>query len=452
LQGVHLGDRKLTASDGHKIAFKTLTAVGGNPQAIMNPSLIKFIPSDLVKNNKLISIEFGGGFTRLSLADRAIIQRQYDGKNLFDFKPPMGTGSTLIANRKQLLYLLDLASVSASQDSKAPTCFLSVTDCGTRLEIESSMSLDSMIVNSDNSVHATLVNIKYLTGLLKSTDNKEVEITLPGNLHDLITINAGDLTLGCMPCDPMKDGKVGITGAGYAPAWELPYKYDNGLIVTVSRYGFTKSEDISVEKTLEYKKQQQEEELIEQLYFDKVKTYYQDEPIELLKASLGRDGFNVEKLLKKHYKTIKNYNQKFVGCEGIRTWSQAMEVYSNFTKRYQEIVTQIINTPQVNSQPVATSTTAQSEPGSVTVDELKSKYGSFKDAKAALGIKAVSWDKLAEKINAQSTPQIVTNSQPSVEKVIAQLKAKYGKLAYAKCELKIKAVSWIKLAETYMAA
>ena len=208
VQGVHLGDRRLTASDGHKIAFKTLTAVGGNPQAIMNPSLIKFIPSDLVKNNKLISVEFGGGFTRLSLADRVIIQRQYKGKNLFDFKPPMGTGATLIANRKQLLYLLDLARVSASQDSKAPTCFLSVTDCGTQLEIESSMSLDSMIVNSDNLGHATLVNIKYLTGLLKSTDNKEVEITLPGNLHDLITVKAGDLTLGCMPCDPIKDGKV----------------------------------------------------------------------------------------------------------------------------------------------------------------------------------------------------------------------------------------------------
>ena len=88
----------------------------------------------------------------------------------------------------------------------------------------------------------------------------------------------------------------------------------------------------------------------------------------------------------------------------------------------------------------------------VKVLPLKLKYGSFKDAKAALGIKAVSWDKLVEKINAQSTPQIVTNSQPSVEKVIAQLKAKYGKLTYAKSELKIKAVSWVKLAETYMAA
>jgi hypothetical protein len=363
----------------------------------MNPSLIKFMPSDLVKNNKLISIEFGGGFTRLSLADRVIIQRQYEGKNLFNFKPPMGTGATLIANRKQLLYLLDLASVSASQDSKAPTCFLSVTDCGTQLEIESSMSLDSMIVNGDNSGHATLVNIKYLTGLLKSTDNKEVEITLPGNSHDLITINAGDLTLGCMPCDPTKDGKVGITGAGYAPAWELPYEYDNGLIVTASRYGFTKSEDIPVEKTLEYKKQQQEEERIEQLYFDKVKTYYQDEPIELLKASLGRDGFKVEKLLKKHYKTIKNYNQKLVGCDGIRTWSQAMKTYNSYTLRYQEIVSQVVTTSTTNeSQAVTTSTTSESQPGSITVAELKLKYGSFKDAKAALGM-------------IPSTPQIKTN-------------------------------------------
>lgn len=456
LMGVHLGDRRLIASDGHKIAFKTLTATGDNPSAIMNPSLIKFMPD--IKNNKLISVEFGGGFTRVSLSDRVIIQRQYEGNNLSSFKPPMGVGVNLIADRKQLIKLLDLANISGSQDSKIPTCFLSITEDGhgNQLEIESSMSIDSMIVHGHDCKpgYSTLINIKYLLDLLKSTaNNKEISILLPGNLHNLITVNAGDLTLGCMPCDPIKDGKVGTTGAGYALAWELPYKYDNGgLVVIASRYGFTKADDIPVELTLEYKKQRQEEERIEQLYFDKIKAYYQGEPIELLKASLSKDGFKVEKLLKKHYKTIKNYNQKFVGCEGVRNWLQAMEIYNSFTKRYQEIVTQIINTPQVNSQPVTTSTIPQSNAGSVTVAELKSKYGSFKDAKAALGIKAVSWDKLAEKINAQSTPQTDTNSQPSVEKVVAELKRKYGKLTNAKSDLKIKAASWARLAETYMAA
>ena len=482
LQGVHLGDRRLITSDGHKIATKNLTTVGGNPQAIMNPSLIKFMPD--IKNNKLISVEFGNGFTRVSLSDRVIIQRQYEGNNLSSFKPPMGIGVNLIADRKQLIKLLDLANISDSQDSEIPTCFLSITENGhgNQLEIESSMSIDSMIVNGHDckSGYSTLVNIKYLLGLLKSTDNKEIEISLPGNLHNLITINAGDLTLGCMPCDPIKDGKVGTAGAGYAPAWELPYKYDNGgLVVIASRYGFTKADDIPVEKILEYRqaaikqavKEQptqsvtnpykpqtyeqwiadnQDEYAAHKEYCDnlrqeeniKAKAYYQNEPIELLKSSLG-DGSKVEKLLKKHYKTIKNFNQKFIGRDGIRTWSQAVTIYENYTLRYQEIVTQVVN----ESQPVATSTTPQSNAGSVTVDELKLKYGSFKSAKSALGIKAVSWDKLVEKINAQST-----NSQPSVEKVIAQLKAKYGKLAYAKCELKIKAVSWIKLAETYMAA
>ena len=475
LQGVHLGDRRLITSDGHKIATKTLTAVGGNPQAIMNPSLIKFMPD--IKNNKLISVEFGDGFTRVSLSDRVIIQRQYEGNNLSSFKPPMGTGVNLIADRKQLIKLLDLASISDSQDYEIPTCFLSITEDGhgNQLEIESSMSIDSMIVNSHNckSGYSTLVNIKYLLGLLKSTDNKEIEISLPGNLHNLITINAGDLTLGCMPCDPIRDGNVRTAGAGYAPAWKLPYKYDNGgLVVIASRYGFTKADDIPVKQAVKeqptqsvtnpYKPQtyeqwiadNQDEYAAHKEYCDnlrqeeniKAKAYYQNEPIELLKSSLG-DGSKVEKLLKKHYKTIKNFNQKFIGRDGIRTWSQAVTIYENYTLRYQEIVTQVVN----ESQPVATSTTPQFNAGSVTVDELKLKYGSFKAAKAALGIKAVSWDKLVEKINAQSTPQTV-NSQPSVEKVIAQLKAKYGKLAYAKCELKIKAVSWIKLAETYMAA
>ena len=123
LQGVHLGDRRLITSDGHKIATKNLTTVGGNPQAIMNPSLIKFMPD--IKNNKLISVEFGNGFTRVSLSDRVIIQRQYEGNNLSSFKPPMGIGVNLIADRKQLIKLLDLASISDSQDYEIPTCFLS---------------------------------------------------------------------------------------------------------------------------------------------------------------------------------------------------------------------------------------------------------------------------------------------------------------------------------------
>lgn len=54
-----------------------------------------------------------------------------------------------------------------------------------------------------------------------------------------------------------------------------------------------------------------------------------------------------------------------------------------------------------------------------TPENLKSTYGSFKNAKAALGIKARSWVSLAEKANAL---------QPLNETEIQQVKSAFGKL------------------------
>ena len=450
LTGIHLGDRTLTAADGHKIAVSPLTTTGGNPQAIMSPSMVEFMAS-YSKKNRLISVEFSDEFCRIALPDREIISRLIEGQNLYKFSPKTGGGTKISVNRLQLLSLLELASVCATPESKNPRCFLYKT--GNELNIETSMSMDSLPVNEDSDTpdsQSVAVDINHLIQVLKSADSFDVDMLLPNNLT-IIAIKSGDISLGVMPCSPINRNQVTVNGAGYAIPCELPYVYDGGSkIVTKERYGFIPAETIPYELTLEYKKQQQEEERKEQLYLDKIKAYYQGEPIELLKASLSRDGFEVEKLLKKHYKTIKNYRQKFMGCEGVRTWLQAMEIYNNFTKRYQEIVSQIINTPQVNPQPVTISTTAQPNAESVTVAELKSKYDSFKNAKAALGIKAASWEKLAEKVNAQSAPQPAANSQATIEKVVSELKKKYGKLTAAKADIKVKAASWAKLAEIYI--
>ena len=91
----------------------------------------------------------------------------------------------------------------------------------------------------------------------------------------------------------------------------------------------------------------------------------------------------------------------------------------------------------------------------VTVDKLKLQYATFKVAKDTLGIKAGSWQKLADKINlANGTTSQKTQPEPAanLETIVRDLKKKYGKLALAKTAMQVKANSWLRLAELYLAA
>ncbi len=118
--------------------------------------------------------------------------------------------------------------------------------------------------------------------------------------------------------------------------------------------------------------------------------------------------------------------------------------------QHETVVKQIIdqNKPSTVNQSTPTPIASGTEVSKVvTAESLKSQYRTFKDAKQALGLKAVSWVKLAEKVNAQRHP---INKSNSVESVVRQLKGKYGKLAAAKQVLGLKAVSWVKLANLYM--
>lgn len=451
LTGIHLGDRSITAADGHKIAVSPLTTTGGNPQAIMRPSMVEFMAS-YSKKNRLISVEFSDDFCRVSLPDREIFSRLIEGQNLYKFSPKTGGGTKISVNRLQLLTLLELANACEGAEYKNPRCFLSKT--GNELNIETGMSMDSLPVNEDSDApdsHVVAVDINYLIQLLKSADSFDVDMLLPNNLT-IIAIKSGDISLGVMPCSPINDkNQVTVNGAGYAIPCELPYVYGLGeLIVIAEKYGFIPAETIPYELTLEYiqknqreleyiEEEQKRQEEFEQRYRAQVVAYYQDEPIQLLTACLNGDYTGT--LLKKHYKTLRNFNQKFVGKKAS-TWLGAMSSYNELATRHKDIISEAITQPQPNPNPT--------QSGSVTVAELKSKYDSFKNAKAALGIKAASWEKLAEKINTQSAPQPAANSQPSVEKIVAELKKKYGKLAAAKADIKVKAASWAKLAEIYI--
>jgi DNA polymerase-3 subunit beta len=451
LTGIHLGDRSITAADGHKIAVFPLTSTGGNPQAIIRPSMVEFM-AGYSKKNRLISVEFSDDFCRVSLPDREIISRLIEGQNLYKFSPKTGNGTKISVNRLQVLSLLELASVCATPEGKNPRCFL--YKVGNELNIETGMSMDSLPVNEDSDApdsRVVAVDTNYLIQLLKSADSFDVNMLLPNNLT-IIAIKSGDISLGVMPCSPINDkNQVTVNGAGYAIPCELPYTYGLGeLIVIAEKYGFIPAETIPYDLTLEYiqknqreleyiEEEQKRQEEFEQRYRAQVVAYYQDEPIQLLTACLNGDYTGT--LLKKHYKTLRNFNQKFVGKKAS-TWLGAMSSYNELATRHKDIISEAITQPQPNPNPT--------QSGSVTVAELKSKYDSFKNAKAALGIKAASWEKLAEKINAQSAPQPAANSQPTIEKVVAELKKKYGKLTAAKADIKVKAASWAKLAEIYI--
>lgn len=454
LTGIHLGDRSITAADGHKIAVSPLTTTGGNPQAIMRPSTVEFMAS-YSKKNRLISVEFSDDFCRVSLPDREIFSRLIEGQNLYRFSPKTGGGTKISVNRLQLLNLLELAAaVCATPEGKNPRCFL--YKIGNELNIETGMSMDSLPVNEDSDApdsHVVAVDTNYLIQLLESADSFDVDMLLPNNLT-IIAIKSGDISLGVMPCSPINDkNQVTVNGAGYAIPCELPYTYGLGeLIVIAEKYGFIPAETIPYELTLEYiqekqreleyiEEEQKRQEEFEQRYRAQVVAYYQDEPIQLLTACLNGDYTGT--LLKKHYKTLRNFNQKFVGKKAS-TWLGAMSFYNELATRHKDIISETITQPQPNPSQVPT------QPQFLTVAELKSKYDSFKNAKAALGIKAASWEKLAEKINAQSAPQPAANSQPTIEKVVSDLKKKYGKLAAAKADIKVKAASWAKLAEIYI--
>ncbi len=96
-----------------------------------------------------------------------------------------------------------------------------------------------------------------------------------------------------------------------------------------------------------------------------------------------------------------------------------------------------------------------------TVESLKKQYTTLKAAKAATGLKAVSWQKLADKINqsravleatvSEATPSTESAPKSVVESVISELKVEYKQLWRAKEATGIKAKSWKQFAELWTA-
>lgn len=491
LAGVHLANGHLWASDNHKLAYVKLNAIGDQPSAILYPNLGKLI-AKICPENRLISIEISDKYVRVLTPNGELIQRLIDGRVLAEDRS-MFVGSAqsdlpITCNKKSLVKALELAKLCQSQsENKLDTVWLAVSNDGSQIEIESEYSKDSILL--ENQVTAmsgvfSWINVNYVLTILKTISDETLTITIPSNPEKIVALNSGDMNFGVMPVSMYRlSNLVTAKGHGFAPAWDLPYRHDNGvMIVTDNRYGFERAQEIPQpepksthshtqpkpnRKPTETPEQIAEREEAYRLLVEEekihAKEFFLKESTELLESCFC-DIKSTEKLLRKQYKKIATYKSTFTTkffwvSEEERTWTDIAEDYRyRVNVKYLGIVQEILEqreqqpTPEPQAEPQASTTEDVIE--SVTVEFLKGKYNKFSDAKEATGYKARSWQALADKINqragahTQPTPEAATE----IESKIVELKAKYGKFSAAKSALKMKAASWAKLAEMLMAA
>lgn len=505
LTGVHLANGKLWGSDGHKIAYTNIDHDGSALPVILNSSFSRAL-LHLCPESELITLNLGTDFVRVSTSRGVLIQHLIHGKDISSVNIPTNSGTKLTVNRSQLIDKLD--TLRFMGDIVA----LSVNnEC---LELEVGDSSDEILIEDrqGSSDNFCLANAKLLLSALKNLNTDAVSITIgseiSGNIipilpvhtvettlknyypnlktattelgvksstwKELVEIVQKDLTLiahikqldiytaittySCID----NDGVVKYDGHGYARSVKLPYTYENNcLTVTDTKYDFACADDIPFELTYEYIEQKKQEEHLEQTRQNAVKVYYQSQPIELLKSSLAYCNKSTLLQLKKHYRTVKNFNEQFIGAK-VRTWDQAVDSYNEYCGLYHAYIIDIINRPIE----VKVRDNSAELPELVSVEYLKDKYKQFKIAKTELGIKAGSWQSLADKLNAKNKPIDTSNaskpsvesvnkpintSSTSVESVIHQLKTKYKLIKLAKADLRLKAVSWQKLAELVIA-
>lgn len=127
--------------------------------------------------------------------------------------------------------------------------------------------------------------------------------------------------------------------------------------------------------------------------------------IKELNDFISSDRLTLEQL-KKKYKTVRNFRDKFFCLESPSKWEDALRLYNGYIKGYNSLILECICklTPdQLEDQPdTNTDTNTDTNPNVVSVAFLKNKYKTFKEAKEALNIKARSWQSLAEKLYEKS--------------------------------------------------
>ena len=369
LQGVNIGNQKMLATDGHTVAIKQIDS---NLEAIipaLAPLQIFDNPSFIVGDNSRY------GYIKFFEDGKTVTQRMLEGRNFATWNEIVIPATTVaMINKNELLDALELLRLCALTDyDKKPDIlpiWLELKDGKVTVKsytnlLENTHDLQLAESCADKLLY---VSSQQLISLVKTaTDTIEIVID---NSHGLIGTRQDDLLLGIMPLARMGGEKVSAKGCGYAPAWEFPYKLSEGcLTVTRTQYGFICAEDLPVIKpeiqiqatTNKYKPQSYqewceenpEEYAAHQAWWQeerkglqiKVQSYLETEPTDLLQAAYDYCGITTENLLKKHYKTLKTFREKFGSSD--RNWMAAKDSYLSHTEDWGDLVKTILDARKV---------------------------------------------------------------------------------------------------------
>lgn len=176
------------------------------------------------------------------------------------------------------------------------------------------------------------IDIKQFEKILKQSSSNCLGL-YAGSETDLIAIKQDDFLIGFMPLPIIKNNVVVASGCGYSRPSDLPYSYNiESKCLTIDSNmidcGYARAEYIGYEPTqrLAQMKKQAEEKAAWKECFD-------GEPQELLTAAINHQ--LTEKLLKDHYKSIKNFKSSRFGAKQ-KNWSEAVRSYIHDVNRWYE--------------------------------------------------------------------------------------------------------------------
>lgn len=246
-QGVNIGNGKMIATDGQKVAAK---AVASDIEVII-PSVT---PLQVFSNPSFITGDDGRyGFIKFFENGITITQRMLEGRNYatdWDFTVP----ETVVAiiSKWELSFIkreLEIFKLCAESDGltnkKAFDIWLELKDGKVSIKsfteiLENSYTLANGVSVVDKLIY---VDASKLISLLEAA-NQDIEICIE-NEYGLIAIKQHHLLLGIMPLDRMKKEVVTARGCGYSPAVNIPYyATSNSLVVTENRGQFKVAETL----------------------------------------------------------------------------------------------------------------------------------------------------------------------------------------------------------------
>jgi hypothetical protein len=250
-QGVNIGNGKMIATDGQKVAAKAIAS--DSDIEVIIPSVTPL----QVFSNPSFSFITGDdgryGFIKFFENGITITQRMPEGRNFatdWEFTVP----ETVVAviskwELKAIQNELEIFKLCAESDGltnkEAFDIWLELKDGKVSMKsctelLENSYTLTNGVSVVDKLIY---VDARKLISLLEAA-NQDIEICID-NEHGLIAIKQHDLLLGIMPLSRMKKEIVTARGCGYFPAVNIPYSLtSNSLVVTENRGQFKVAETL----------------------------------------------------------------------------------------------------------------------------------------------------------------------------------------------------------------